>query len=131
MINAQISRYVALHRSLGRKFFEQERLLRKFGTYATRCIYRADGTSAPTTKCYYLTSNKAKQYDVVSVPVVYDQPTMQIRVTRAALESAFAYGARASYYSGNYKTVNEICTAGLNNLKAGGLTASWKMVCVN
>ena len=51
--------------------------------------------------------------------------------TRAALESAFAYGARASYYSGNYKTVNEICTAGLNNLKAGGLTASWKMVCVN
>ena len=35
MINAQISRYVALHRSLGRKFFEQERLLRKFGTYAT------------------------------------------------------------------------------------------------
>ena len=103
----------------------------KFGTYATRCIYRADGTSAPTTKCYYLTSNKAKQYDVVSVPVVYDQPTMQIRVTRAALESAFAYGARASYYSGNYKTVNEICTAGLNNLKAGGLTASWKMVCVN
>lgn len=35
MLNTEISRYVALHRSLGRKFDEQERLLRKFGNYAT------------------------------------------------------------------------------------------------
>lgn len=35
MLNTQIARYVALHRSLGRKFAEQERLLRKFGDYAT------------------------------------------------------------------------------------------------
>jgi len=34
MLNTHISRYVALHRSLGRKFAEQERLLRKFGNYA-------------------------------------------------------------------------------------------------
>lgn len=102
----------------------------KFGAYSTRCVYRADGSLAPSTKCLYLTSNKAKQYDFVTIPVVYDQPAMQIRVTRAALESAFAYGARASYYSGNYKTVNDICTSGLNNLKAGGLAGNWKMVCV-
>lgn len=35
MLNTQISHYVALHRSLGRKFDEQERLLVKFGNYAT------------------------------------------------------------------------------------------------
>lgn len=35
MLNVDIARYVALHRSLGRNFAEQERLLRKFGNYAT------------------------------------------------------------------------------------------------
>lgn len=34
MLNTEIARYVALHRSLGRKFAQQERLLRKFGDYA-------------------------------------------------------------------------------------------------
>jgi integrase/recombinase XerD len=35
MLNTEIVRYVALHRSLGLKFTEQERVLRKFGDYAT------------------------------------------------------------------------------------------------
>ena len=34
MMNAQIERYVALHRSFGRKFEVQERLLRLFAAYA-------------------------------------------------------------------------------------------------
>lgn len=34
MMNAQIERYVALHRSFGRKFDAQERLLRLFASYA-------------------------------------------------------------------------------------------------
>lgn len=34
MMNAQIERYVALHRSFGRKFDAQERWLRLFASYA-------------------------------------------------------------------------------------------------
>ena len=34
MLNTHISRYVALHRSLGRKFSEQERMLRLYAAYA-------------------------------------------------------------------------------------------------
>lgn len=34
MLNTHISRYVALHRSLGRKFREQDRMLRLFAAYA-------------------------------------------------------------------------------------------------
>ena len=34
MLNDQISRYVALHRNLGRKFEEQDRILRLFANYA-------------------------------------------------------------------------------------------------
>ena len=34
MLNTHISRYVALHRSLGRKYDEQDRLLRLYAAYA-------------------------------------------------------------------------------------------------
>ncbi|MBH0014679.1 integrase, partial [Pseudoalteromonas sp. NZS100_1] len=34
MLNIHISKYVALHRSLGRKFSEQERMLRLYAAYA-------------------------------------------------------------------------------------------------
>ena len=34
MLNDQISRYVALHRNLGRKFEEQDRILQLFANYA-------------------------------------------------------------------------------------------------
>ena len=34
MLSIHISRYVALHRSLGRKFAEQERLLRLYAAFA-------------------------------------------------------------------------------------------------
>ena len=34
MLNIHISRYVALHRSLGLKFSEQERMLRLYAAYA-------------------------------------------------------------------------------------------------
>jgi integrase len=36
MLNTHISRYVSLHRSLGRKFSEQERLLRQYAAFAER-----------------------------------------------------------------------------------------------
>ena len=36
MLNMHISRYVSLHRSLGRKFSEQERLLRQYADFAGR-----------------------------------------------------------------------------------------------
>jgi integrase/recombinase XerD len=36
MLNTHISRYVALHRSLGRKYSEQERMLRLYAAYAGR-----------------------------------------------------------------------------------------------
>ncbi len=34
MLNTHISRYVALHRSLGRKYSEQDRMLRQYAAYA-------------------------------------------------------------------------------------------------
>ncbi len=36
MMNTHIERYVALHRSLGRKFYAQDRLLRQYASYAER-----------------------------------------------------------------------------------------------
>ena len=36
MLNMHISRYVSLHRSLGRKFSEQERMLRQYADFAVR-----------------------------------------------------------------------------------------------
>ena len=34
MLNTHISRYVALHRSLGRMYSEQDRMLRQYAAYA-------------------------------------------------------------------------------------------------
>ncbi len=36
MLSTQIARYVSLYRSLGRKFSEQERLLRQYAAFAER-----------------------------------------------------------------------------------------------
>lgn len=104
----------------------------KFGAYITRCIDVTDGSFAGTVKCRYLTQNKAVQYDIVAIPVEYDVDSKEIRVTRAALEEAMPYGASASYYAGNYKTVDAICNGELSRLRAGPVASdTWKMVCVN
>jgi hypothetical protein len=49
MLNTHISRYVSLHRSLGRKFSEQERLLRQYAAYAGGFGDRHTKSSASTT----------------------------------------------------------------------------------
>lgn len=36
MLNTHIARYVSLYRGLGRKFSEQERLLRQYAAFAER-----------------------------------------------------------------------------------------------
>lgn len=103
----------------------------KFGVNTTRCIRVSDGSYAGNMKCRYLTENKAQKYDIITIPVTYDIDSREIRVTRADLEIAMPYGASASYYGGNYKNVDQICNGELRNLKAGGDTTGWKMVCVN
>ena len=103
----------------------------KLTVYGTRCVAKDTGTFPSAQKCYYL-DNQMKQYDIVSLPVVYDVANKLIKVTQADLVAAMPYGAGASYYSGNYKTAAQICSAGLPNLRAGLVaTDYWKLVCVN
>lgn len=103
MLNTHIARYVSLYRGLGRKFSEQERLLRQYAAFAERFGDRHTRVQRIYDWCHTASSQNVARHRYDAARNFSLSLTPRTQTTKSRL-SAFSAGEAATSHSDHHRT---------------------------